>query len=253
MNVKSEIDVMSASEQSQEGISMPETIDPPPGPEQPDPTGGQQGDDHPYIAQMEDGGNPLGYTMDNPNRTREGNVTRKEVLANLLVHFWHGYRKVRDTLTDLRDAVQAGEQERARSALQQVRGFLGPHFRYEEAAIFPVLRERLGNARVRRLQKRHEKAVKWVRSLSSLLDDDLEDGIRADRAEAHVQELLLLVTATAGQTLLIETFSLDALKTILDEREQALVDGIDLLEWADAEREQPGSHGGSDHPEKSSP
>lgn len=228
---------MSSAEQSQEEISVPDTIDPPPDPEQPGPAGGQEGAEHPYIAQMEGGGNPLGYEMDNPNRARKGDETRKEVLANLLVHFWHGYRKVRDALSELREAIHAGEEERAQSALRQVRGFLGPHFRYEEVAIFPVLRDRLGNARVRRLQKRHEEAVDSVRSLSDLLDAGLDDAIRADRAEAHAQELLLLVTATAGQTLLIEAFPLGALKTILDEREQALVDGMDLLEWADTDRE----------------
>lgn len=229
---------MNSLEQSQEEISVPE-------PEQPDSDGGWDGAEHPYVRQMEGGANPLGYAMDNPNRTREGDETRREVLANLLVHFWHGYRKVRDMLTELREAIDAGDEEQARSALRQVRGFLGPHFRYEETAIFPALRERLGTARVRRLRKRHEKAVDWVQSLSSLLDAGIGDDLRADRAEAHVQELLLLVTATAGQTLLIETFSLDALKTILDEREQALVDGTELLEWADTDGERQLDRGGA--------
>lgn len=233
---------MASSEQNQPTISVPETLDAAPGPERPDLDEGAL--DHPYVRQMEGGANPLGYAMGNPRRESENAGDRKQVLARVLVHFWHGYRKVRDTFGELREAIERGDSAQARESLWQVRRFLGPHVRYEDEAILPALQETLGEAHIEALRTRPEEMTERIRSLSDLIDAGLDDKTRVDRGRALVQELLVHTAAMAGLTLLIETLPLDALKTLLEVRERALIEGIELLEWVGAHREHQTDRGG---------
>lgn len=183
-----------------------------------------------WVEQMEQALNPMAVSMDNPGATI-GSKDRKAILAGLLVHFWHGYRKMRDSLMELEDAMLKGNREQARSLLQQIKKFCGSSFRYEEEAVLPALRHRIGIEQLRELKAAHDQVIRNVRRLEELISKypDGEERIEQDRP--LIQALLVRFACTAGLTLLIETLPREELIRILQVRERALVEGKDLYEW----------------------
>lgn len=61
-----------------------------------------------------------------------------------IVEFHEDHRKIRDGLLDLAGAATQGDLGKARSTLGEIDALVGPHFRYEEEALYSALREFLG-------------------------------------------------------------------------------------------------------------
>ncbi|MBI2857327.1 MAG: hemerythrin domain-containing protein, partial [Chloroflexi bacterium] len=61
-----------------------------------------------------------------------------------ITEFREDHRKVRDGLLDLAAAAEKGDLEGAKKTLFALDELVGPHFRYEEEALYPALREFLG-------------------------------------------------------------------------------------------------------------
>lgn len=57
-----------------------------------------------------------------------------------IVEFREDHRKVRDGLLDIIGALKAKEVPRARDILGNLNNLVGPHFRYEEEALYPSLK-----------------------------------------------------------------------------------------------------------------
>ncbi|CBE67842.1 MAG: hypothetical protein F9K13_03920 [Candidatus Methylomirabilis oxygeniifera] len=183
-----------------------------------------------WVEQMEQTLNPMSVPMDNPIGTIESK-DRQAILAALLVHLWHGYRKMRDCLTELEDAMLQGNREQARSLLLQIKRFCGTSFRYEEDAVLPALDHHIGSEQLRELTAAHDLVIRHVRRLEGLLSTSPGGEEQIEQGRMLIHALLMQVACTAGLTLLIETLPQDALIRILQARERALVEGKDLYEW----------------------
>src|SRR3972149_1323997 len=85
-----------------------------------------------------------------------------------IVEFREDHRQVRDWLLDLADAAEGGDLPRARDALGALDRLVGPHFRYEEEALYPALREFLGEY-VDQLVTEHDGARATARTAAELL------------------------------------------------------------------------------------
>lgn len=190
----------------------------------------------PWVEQMEQAPNPMGVPMDNPSVSVESK-DRKEILANLLVHFWHGYRKIRDTLTSLEHSIEGRDRQQAQSLLQQIRRFSGCSFRYEEDAVLPALRQRIGDEWTRELKETHDRVIRIVRRLEGLLSKPSDGEEHIEQARLMIQTLRVHLASTAGLTLLIEILPREQLIQILQARERALVEGKDLYEWEEKIRD----------------
>lgn len=188
-----------------------------------------------WVEQMEQTLNPMSVPMDNPIGTIESK-DRQAILAALLVHLWHGYRKMRDCLTELEDAMLQGNREQARSLLLQIKRFCGTSFRYEEDAVLPALDHQIGSEQLHELRAAHDLVIRHVRGLEKLLSTSPDGEDRIEQGRTLIHALLMQVACTAGLTLLIETLPRDALIRVLQARERALVEGKDLYEWDESIR-----------------
>ncbi|MBZ0159923.1 MAG: hypothetical protein K8G79_07295 [bacterium] len=183
-----------------------------------------------WVEQMEQTLNPMAVPMDNPIGAIESK-DRQAILAALLVHLWHGYRKMRDCLMGLEDAMLQGNREQARSLLRQIMRFCGTSFRYEEDAVLPALDHHIGSEQLHELTVAHDLVIRHVRRLEDLLSTSPDGEEHIEHSRTLIHALLMQVACTAGLTLLIETLPQDALIRILQARERALVEGKDLYEW----------------------
>ncbi|MFQ5659652.1 MAG: hemerythrin domain-containing protein [Gammaproteobacteria bacterium] len=208
-----------------------------------------------WVERMENATSPLDVPMDNPSVMLDSK-DRKEILASLLLHFWHGYRRLRDTLMELEEAteevyidgslaksdgiltdlemenaMQEGNVQRAQVLFREVKKFAGYHFRYEEEAVLPAIRQLTGEKHMGEFKRAHDQVIRLVQRLEELLSKPCDGRAGFDEAQSTIQELLVHFTATAGLTLLIETLPREQLILILRARERALIEGRDLYEW----------------------
>lgn len=146
------------------------------------------------------------------------------------------HRAVRDLLFALIEAFQSGELPQARSLLVDIAAATGPHFRYEEEAMYPRLVDIFGDDYVDKLLDDHDIAITNARALvdlaaeSSLSDDDTQ------RAVTLVRQTLPHVSDCDGLSIMVETFPEDDVRDILTTRDAARERGLNLLDWASGVR-----------------
>src|SRR4030067_2210181 len=104
-----------------------------------------------------------------------------------IVEFREDHRKVRDGLLDIISALKAKDVPRARDILGNLNTLVGPHFRYEEEALYPALKVFLGEY-VDQLISEHDGVINTAMACLELLgkdkltDQEGEDAAKAGRA-----------------------------------------------------------------------
>jgi hypothetical protein len=148
------------------------------------------------------------------------------------------HRQVRDLLLDLVRAFGARDVGEARSLLTEVAKATGPHFRYEEEAMYPQLTGVFGDAYVGKLYADHDGAIRDARALRSLVDyDELTPELAALGIEL-TRRILPHVSDCDGLAIMVETLPGDVVLDILRARQTAQEAGLDLLDWAAGTRER---------------
>jgi hemerythrin-like domain-containing protein len=84
-----------------------------------------------------------------------------EVFAQL---FRQEHREIRDALLELVEAYSRRDTELARKLVGQVASLTGPHFRYEEEALYPPLEQIFGDEFIEMLLLDHDGAIGTVSS-----------------------------------------------------------------------------------------
>lgn len=152
------------------------------------------------------------------------------------------HRQVRDLLLDLLlDLVRAfGERDagRVRSMVAAVAQATGPHFRYEEEAMYPRLTAIFGDAYVGKLLADHDGAIRNARELQQLAGNDELTAQQAARGIELTRQILPHVSDCDGLSIMVETLPDDVSDRILSARVSALDAGLDLLTWATTTRER---------------
>ena len=149
------------------------------------------------------------------------------------------HRQVRDLLLDLLQAFKAQDPAQARSLLAALAGATGPHFRYEEEAMYPQLIGIFGDTYVGKLFADHDGAIRDARELLSLVSRDELTPDQSERGIELTRRILPHVSDCDGLTIMVETLPEDVVNDILWAREAALEAGLDLLDWAATTRERP--------------
>lgn len=146
------------------------------------------------------------------------------------------HRQVRDTLLGLIRAFQERDLSRARLLVNQTATLTGPHFRYEEEALYPSLVEIFGEAYIEQLYGDHDRAIRTAKQLAQLAGQDALGEDEVSEAVRGVRSVLPHVSDCQGLAIMVECLSDAQVQAILDVRARSLEAGLNLLEWADTVR-----------------
>ncbi|NRQ37074.1 hemerythrin domain-containing protein [Nonomuraea sp. NN258] len=160
------------------------------------------------------------------------------IAGHFLETFHAEHRALRDLLLALIDAFGKGESSRARRLVAAVSALTGPHFRYEEEALYPGLVPIFGPGYVEKLLADHDDTIRNVRELTELADlalrNDLEE-IDDDQAAWGIEltrELLPHLSDCDGLSIMVETLPEDDVVHLLATRDVVMETNLDLLTWA---------------------
>ncbi len=149
------------------------------------------------------------------------------------------HRQIRDVLLDLIPAFERRDRSRLGALLTETAALVGPHFRYEEEALYPALVEIFGEGYIEQLYGDHDRAigaaVRLVELAGSdpLADEDVSEAIRLIRG------ILPHVSDCDGLSIMVEVLDQVKVQCIFGAREGSLRQGLDLLRWADEVRDRP--------------
>lgn len=156
-----------------------------------------------------------------------------------IVEFREDHRKVRDGLLDLADAVERGDLPKARATLGSIDSLVGPHFRYEEEALYPALRVFLGKY-VDSLLSEHTGAIDTARTAAGLLAKSSLTPAETKAAADAARALLVHVSNCDGLNILAERLSREELDRLAEHYQGSRTAGVPLLKWAESIRVRAG-------------
>ena len=146
------------------------------------------------------------------------------------------HRLVRDLLLDLVDAFTSRDGARARALLEETTAATGPHFRYEEEALYPLLTPVFGEPYIEHLHEEHDGAIARVRALVQLAERDSPTDRDATEAVQLVREVLPHVSDCEGLSVMVEVLPEEEVQDVFTARARSQEAGLGLFEWADTIR-----------------
>jgi hypothetical protein len=164
---------------------------------------------------------------ENPPAARFGELFRGE------------HREIRDSLLALLTAFDTRNRRRAKTLLGTIGGLCGPHFRYEEEALYPALVEIFGKLYIEHLLVEHDRAIISAFRLMKLADKKPFEAADARLAVRIIRTVLPHVSDCEGLSIMVEVLPEPEVQAILEARERALEDDLDLVEWATEVRKRP--------------
>lgn len=156
---------------------------------------------------------------------------------DVIQEFREDHRKVRDGLLDLIEALQKRDVVKAREILGNINTLVGPHFRYEEDALYETLRQFLGEY-VDQLLKEHDKVIDTAKGAAQLLSKDSLTEKEASDAIRATRSLLVHVSNCDGLAILSERLSKERLEHLAEVFMNTREAGVPLLEWAEKIRKK---------------
>jgi hypothetical protein len=156
--------------------------------------------------------------------------------SQLFEGFKGEHREIRDTVYALVEALREGRVGDARHCLGRLDRLAGPHFRYEEEAMYPALEPYFPRGYIASKLGDHDGAIRTARFLAELLQaEELQPEQRQQAAERAV-ELIIHVSDCDGLAIILERLPEAELQRIAACREAAYNAQVPLLRWASAVR-----------------
>jgi hypothetical protein len=153
--------------------------------------------------------------------------------------FREEHRQVRDLLLALIQAFRERDLDRIWDLLGQGAAFIGPHFRYEEEALYPALVGVYGEDYIEQLLREHDGAIRSSGRLMALADQPSLSADDVAEATGIIRGILPHVSDCDGLSIMAETLPDEQVQTILDARERSLAAGLDLFQWVQQVRARP--------------
>lgn len=148
------------------------------------------------------------------------------------------HRLVRDALFDLQGAFDDRDPARARDLLGHIAALTGPHFRYEEETMYPLLVQVFGAAYIDKLIDDHDVAIAGARRLVELVGGDYSD-VEVEEARSVIRSILPHVSDCDGLSIMVERLNDTEVEAIFAKRDETLAAGLDLLTWDSTVRTRP--------------
>lgn len=149
------------------------------------------------------------------------------------------HRAVRDALLTLADAFKERSPGSARECLARIAMLTGPHFRYEEEAMYPALLPIFGRKYIEKLFQDHDAAIRSADRLVALANRETWSDSEVEESVDLVRGILPHVSDCDGLSIMVERLPDDGVRGILDARDRCKAQGLDLLRWAKEVRRPP--------------
>lgn len=149
------------------------------------------------------------------------------------------HRQVRDLLLQLLQAFEQRDTRQAGELVQSIAALAGPHFRYEEEAVYPALVTIFGEEYVQKLLSDHDRVIASAARLSALSQKQKLEESDVQEASRLIRSILPHVSDCDGLSIMVECLPEERVQQILDTRSRSLADNIDLVRWATTIRERP--------------
>lgn len=153
-------------------------------------------------------------------------------LREFIERFDEEHRRVRDIVLELSSAIKENRLEDARRLLSQLDQLAGPHFRYEEEALYTALVQILGRDNVKKLIDEHDEIIETAHTLSNLLGKDRLSDEEREKAFNLARSLLYHVAGCNGLIIFVEKLAEPQIRDILRARERAFRENLPLTKWA---------------------
>ncbi len=149
------------------------------------------------------------------------------------------HRQVRDTLFDLIEAFQNHDRSRIQSLISQTACYTGPHFRYEEEALYPELADIFGKSYIEKLLGDHDQAISTAGKLVELASQESLTDADVSEAVKLIRSILPHVSDCEGLSIMVERLPEEKVQSVLNIRKRSRQAGLDLLQWANTVRRRP--------------
>lgn len=147
------------------------------------------------------------------------------------------HKKVRDTLLNLIDAIRRLDTTKAFELLIILDKLGGPHFRFEEESMYPLMKRFYGEEYYNRLLEEHDRVIRAARGIVEMLG---KGAITPEEAQALIStvqnEIMPHPITCSGLEIFMERLSQDELDKIAASMVPAREAAVPLVEWAETIR-----------------
>ena len=144
------------------------------------------------------------------------------------------HAKVRDSLLNLIEAINKRDASKALEILVYLDNLVGPHFRWEEESLYPIMEKFFGRQYYLYLLSAHDRIVKRAKELLEVLK---KGSISPEEAKVLAgiirNEVLPHPIECEGITLFAEKLTEEELERLRVDLERARRENVPLLEWSD--------------------
>lgn len=149
------------------------------------------------------------------------------------------HRAVRDALLDLVAAFQQRDRPQLFPLLTHIAALTGPHFRYEEEALYPALVPIFGPEYISKLLEDHDRAIGTAKRLVAMAQQDELSAADVETGVRFTRSILPHVSDCDGLSIMVERLDPAVVEQIFTARERAREQNLDLLSWSDQVRGRP--------------
>jgi Hemerythrin HHE cation binding domain len=142
------------------------------------------------------------------------------------------HREMRDILLGLMEAIENNDVESFHRKVDEMMAHAGPHFHYEQEALYPALADIHGEDYVERLRAEHDAALEAIEELAELAEAEQLGEEETEYGRDLVRQLLPHVSDRGGLAMIMEVLPEESIKSILEVREESKRSGKSVLELA---------------------
>jgi hypothetical protein len=157
---------------------------------------------------------------------------------NFFIEFRQEHREIRDLLFDMITSFIEHDINKSEELLKQLDVLAGPHFRYEEEALYPALIKFYGEPYINKLLTDHDLVIARAKRLNLLIHkeriekDEFTDSINT------VRSILPHVSDCEGLSIMVEKLEDSVINKICASMKNARKTKTPLIEWAETIRER---------------
>jgi len=150
--------------------------------------------------------------------------------------FRQEHREIRDLLFDMITSFGEHNFEKSGILLERLDSLTGPHFRYEEEALYPALIEVYGVHYINKLLTDHDLAIARAKKLGTMIETESKEKEDITDCINTVRSILPHVSDCEGLSIMVEKLDGAIIDTICNTIEEARKANLPLIEWSETSR-----------------